>query len=124
MVLTRPVSQILYLCISFVIFYFSNSTNCHGLMCKTHRLYILVKTRQCNLGHLSPAEVSFHKKQNSCMFFIFFYLGFITYCNYLCPCFSGLIGRSWAMVFASGGFNVKIYDKQPGQAAKAITEIR
>ncbi|XP_029935921.1 lambda-crystallin homolog [Myripristis murdjan] len=37
---------------------------------------------------------------------------------------SGLIGRSWAMVFASGGYTVKIYDNQPGQAAKAITEIR
>ncbi|XP_070832058.1 lambda-crystallin homolog [Chaetodon trifascialis] len=37
---------------------------------------------------------------------------------------SGLIGRSWAMVFIGGGFNVKIYDNQPGQAAKAITEIR
>ncbi|XP_018551920.1 lambda-crystallin homolog [Lates calcarifer] len=37
---------------------------------------------------------------------------------------SGLIGRSWAMVFASGGYRVKIYDNQPGQAAKAITEIR
>lgn len=37
---------------------------------------------------------------------------------------SGLIGRSWAMVFVSGGFSVKIYDNQPGQAAKAITEIR
>ncbi|KAM7380110.1 hypothetical protein PAMP_003426 [Pampus punctatissimus] len=37
---------------------------------------------------------------------------------------SGLIGRSWAMVFASGGYNVKIYDNQPGQAANAIAEIR
>ncbi|XP_034057349.1 lambda-crystallin homolog [Gymnodraco acuticeps] len=37
---------------------------------------------------------------------------------------SGLIGRSWAMVFVSGGYNVKIYDNQPGQAAKAIQEIR
>ncbi|XP_054472018.1 lambda-crystallin homolog [Anoplopoma fimbria] len=37
---------------------------------------------------------------------------------------SGLIGRSWAMVFISGGFSVKIYDNQPGQSAKAITEIR
>ncbi|XP_061923412.1 lambda-crystallin homolog [Entelurus aequoreus] len=37
---------------------------------------------------------------------------------------SGLIGRSWAMVFASGGYSVKIYDKQPGQAVSAITEIR
>ncbi|KAL2081103.1 hypothetical protein ACEWY4_022956 [Coilia grayii] len=37
---------------------------------------------------------------------------------------SGLIGRSWAMVFVSGGYKVKIYDNQPGQAAKAITEIR
>ncbi|XP_027879936.1 lambda-crystallin homolog [Xiphophorus couchianus] len=37
---------------------------------------------------------------------------------------SGLIGRSWAMVFISGGYQVKIYDNQPGQAARAITEIR
>ncbi|KAM6970416.1 lambda-crystallin homolog [Aplochiton taeniatus] len=37
---------------------------------------------------------------------------------------SGLIGRSWAMVFVSGGYRVKIYDNQPGQAAKAITEVR
>ncbi|XP_029385578.1 lambda-crystallin homolog [Echeneis naucrates] len=37
---------------------------------------------------------------------------------------SGLIGHSWAMVFASGGYSVKIYDNQPGRAAKAITEIR
>nr|XP_046260497.1 lambda-crystallin homolog [Scatophagus argus] len=37
---------------------------------------------------------------------------------------SGLIGRSWAMVFVGGGYKVKIYDNQPGQAAKAITEIR
>ncbi|XP_038125525.1 lambda-crystallin homolog [Cyprinodon tularosa] len=37
---------------------------------------------------------------------------------------SGLIGRSWAMVFVSGGYRVKIYDNQPGQASKAITEIR
>lgn len=37
---------------------------------------------------------------------------------------SGLIGRSWTMVFVSGGYSVKLYDNQPGQAAKAITEIR
>ncbi|XP_077393354.1 lambda-crystallin homolog [Festucalex cinctus] len=37
---------------------------------------------------------------------------------------SGLIGRSWAMVFASGGYSVKLYDNQPGQAANAITEMK
>uniref|UniRef100_A0A8C1TKP8 Crystallin, lambda 1 n=1 Tax=Cyprinus carpio TaxID=7962 RepID=A0A8C1TKP8_CYPCA len=37
---------------------------------------------------------------------------------------SGLIGRSWAMVFLSGGYKVKIYDNEPGQASGAITEIR
>lgn len=37
---------------------------------------------------------------------------------------SGLIGRSWAMVFISGGYRVKIYDNQPGQATKAIIEVR
>lgn len=37
---------------------------------------------------------------------------------------SGLIGRSWAMVFLSGGYMVKIYDNKPGQASGAITEIR
>ncbi|KAG9271346.1 hypothetical protein AMEX_G14256 [Astyanax mexicanus] len=38
--------------------------------------------------------------------------------------FSGLIGRSWAMVFLSGGYKVKIYDNQPGQASRAIAEIK
>ncbi|CAK6968516.1 lambda-crystallin homolog [Scomber scombrus] len=37
---------------------------------------------------------------------------------------SGLIGRSWAMVFISGGYSVRIYDNQSGQAANAITEIK
>uniref|UniRef100_A0A3Q1H5S2 Crystallin, lambda 1 n=1 Tax=Anabas testudineus TaxID=64144 RepID=A0A3Q1H5S2_ANATE len=44
--------------------------------------------------------------------------------NVLLLRFSGLIGRSWAMVFASGGFSVRIYDNQQGQAAKAIKEIK
>ncbi|XP_048878435.1 lambda-crystallin homolog [Brienomyrus brachyistius] len=37
---------------------------------------------------------------------------------------SGLIGCSWTMVFLSGGYRVKIYDKQPGQAAKAVQNVR
>ncbi|TNN60905.1 Lambda-crystallin [Liparis tanakae] len=37
---------------------------------------------------------------------------------------SGLIGRSWSMVFVGGGYTVKLYDNQPGQAAKAVVEIR
>ncbi|KAJ8013068.1 hypothetical protein DPEC_G00049460 [Dallia pectoralis] len=37
---------------------------------------------------------------------------------------SGLIGRSWAMVFLSGGYRVKVYDNQPGQAARAIQDVR
>uniref|UniRef100_A0A3B4B3I4 L-gulonate 3-dehydrogenase n=1 Tax=Periophthalmus magnuspinnatus TaxID=409849 RepID=A0A3B4B3I4_9GOBI len=42
----------------------------------------------------------------------------------LCVCCSGLIGRSWALVFISGGLSVKIYDKQPGMAASALSSIR
>lgn len=37
---------------------------------------------------------------------------------------SGLIGRSWALVFISGGFSVKIFDKEPGMAASAVSFIR
>ncbi|KAJ8253449.1 hypothetical protein GJAV_G00213080 [Gymnothorax javanicus] len=37
---------------------------------------------------------------------------------------SGLIGRSWAMVFLSGGYQVKLYDNQPGQAMQAVREVR
>lgn len=37
---------------------------------------------------------------------------------------SGLIGRSWALVFISGGFTVKIYDKEPGMASSAVASIR
>ena len=33
---------------------------------------------------------------------------------------SGLIGKSWAMIFASEGFNVKLYDVDKNQVAKAI----
>lgn len=68
------------------------------------------------------------------IYFIFIYRVYIYFYIYMlsknslfhtlfCVC-SGLIGRSWAMVFISGGYNVKLYDNQPGQAAKAITEIR
>lgn len=37
---------------------------------------------------------------------------------------SGLIGRSWAMLFASGGYNVVIYDNDPkvSEAALGIIE--
>ncbi|XP_053564501.1 lambda-crystallin homolog [Bombina bombina] len=37
---------------------------------------------------------------------------------------SGLIGRSWAMVFASGGFPVKLYDVVKEQVASALEDIR
>ena len=33
---------------------------------------------------------------------------------------SGLIGKSWAMIFASEGFNVKLYDVDKNQVSKAI----
>ncbi|XP_051016573.1 lambda-crystallin homolog isoform X1 [Acomys russatus] len=37
---------------------------------------------------------------------------------------SGLIGRSWAMLFASGGFKVKLYDIEQKQIASALENIR
>jgi len=37
---------------------------------------------------------------------------------------SGLIGKSWAMIFASEGFNVKLYDVDKNQVAKAIENIK
>lgn len=37
---------------------------------------------------------------------------------------SGLIGRSWALVFISGGLSVKIYDKEPGGASSAVHTLR
>ena len=46
------------------------------------------------------------------------------WCNCFMCVFSGLIGRSWAMVFLGGGYRVKIYDNQPGQAMKAAQEVR
>lgn len=36
---------------------------------------------------------------------------------------SGLIGRSWAMIFASGGFSVTIYDIDEKQVQNALTDI-
>lgn len=37
---------------------------------------------------------------------------------------SGLIGRSWAMVFASGGFKVRLYDIVKEQVSAALEDIR
>ncbi|RMC07303.1 hypothetical protein DUI87_16761 [Hirundo rustica rustica] len=37
---------------------------------------------------------------------------------------SGLIGRSWAMVFAAGGFKVKLYDIAQQQLTSALENIR
>ena len=36
---------------------------------------------------------------------------------------SGLIGRSWAAVFAGGGFDVTLYDAVPGVADQARTRV-
>ncbi|XP_004467587.1 lambda-crystallin homolog [Dasypus novemcinctus] len=37
---------------------------------------------------------------------------------------SGLIGQSWAMLFASGGFKVKLYDIEQRQIMNALENIR
>ncbi|XP_077014917.1 lambda-crystallin homolog isoform X1 [Tamandua tetradactyla] len=37
---------------------------------------------------------------------------------------SGLIGQSWAMLFASGGFKVKLYDIEQQQITNALENIR
>lgn len=36
---------------------------------------------------------------------------------------SGLIGRSWAMVFARGGHEVRLWDQDPAQVDKALAHI-
>ena len=55
----------------------------------------------------------------------------------VCPCFyrimeskgkigivgSGLIGKSWAMIFASVGYNVVLYDVEEKQVTAAIESI-
>ena len=36
---------------------------------------------------------------------------------------SGLIGRSWAMVFARGGHAVALWDQEPAQVERALSHI-
>lgn len=36
---------------------------------------------------------------------------------------SGLIGRSWAMIFASAGFEVVLFDIQESQVKAALADI-
>ena len=38
-------------------------------------------------------------------------------------CFSGLVGRSWAMIFASAGYTVSLYDLEPSQVESALKDI-
>lgn len=46
-------------------------------------------------------------------------------CSFLLVIFldSGLIGRSWAMLFASAGYKVIVYDIEPAQISSALENI-
>jgi len=37
---------------------------------------------------------------------------------------SGLIGKSWAMIFASVGYKVVLYDVDAGQVERALSNIK
>ena len=36
---------------------------------------------------------------------------------------SGMVGKSWAMIFAAGGYEVSMYDSDPNQLAKVRPDI-
>ena len=36
---------------------------------------------------------------------------------------SGMIGKSWAMIFAAGGYEVSMFDSDPGQLSKVLPDV-
>lgn len=34
-----------------------------------------------------------------------------------------MIGKSWAMIFAAGGYEVSMYDSDPGQLSKVLPDV-
>lgn len=65
--------------------------------------------------------IMFLKRNNKVLFDVLLVSVLIILCLFLN--FSGLIGRSWAMLFASGGYNVVMYDSDSKISEAALVTI-
>ena len=77
---------------------------------------VFCKTRECGLySAIAPKCYLNHLRMKECININ--YICIVSFTDVFKFYFSGLVGRSWAMIFASAGYTVSLYDIEPKQVS-------